>query len=664
MFVFSVIFAGSAFSQIINLSKLPRTSSNHPWVVAYENKVMVVWREEGGNSGSDYNIYYTLYSGTSWSNPRAAYNTGEISKNPHMDMGPDGVIHLVWADGAGSNREVYYGKYRNGAWQGTRQKVFTSPYNSNWQRIGIYRNNVLNVVWGSAMSAGISQHWRIRNTWKTDGTWNRTGKILSKNTPWSGDWDLAMHPDIFCKGDRAYVVWHEGSHATMSIKFSEKQGNGNWSYPIDITPTGKMYNWPGIVVDSSDNVHVICSKTGGHVWYTSRRDGTWTDLKPINQTKHQRGFVALDIDDQDVLHAVYQGGSYIYYNYGSKGGNWGQETKVSNGHEDMYPAIAADNNGYVHIAWCEADEGYDGDVYYSRLEAGYLADTSSPVASFTHSPEAGAPPLKVYFDAGQSSDPDGTIESYSWDFGDGSFGGGIKPNHTYTKKGIYTITLTVVDNDGLSGTAQGYVYVSTPPVAEFTMTPPMGVAPVSISFDASASYDPDGTIEKYRWDYGDETFGKGKKTSHTYGAAGDYTVMLEVVDDYGVSTTASKELKILRVYPPLNVHYEFKTNRNLFSIEYFFDITWAENPKNRQYGIDVVAYRVYRRVKGSQTYLERVNVSGDTFFFWDRRLEEADENRYEYAVTAVDNLGNESYLDTQGAPAVVPRKQKAEEKRI
>lgn len=656
-FVSLAVFTVSGYGEIVNLSNLPHTSSNHPWVLAYSNKVMVVWREEGGYSGGDKNTYYTVYSGGKWSKPKAAYSTGEMSKNPHIDIGPDGVIHLVWADGASSNREVYYGKFKNGAWQGSREKVFTSPYNSNWMRIGIYDNNVLNVVWASAMTAGISQHWRIRNTWKSGGSWNRNGKILSKNATWNGDWDLAMHPDIFCKGDRAYVVWHEGSHSTKSIKFSEKQGNGNWSNPIDVTPTGKMYSWPGIVVDSTDNVHVICSATGGKVWYTSRRSGTWSDIKPINQTRHQRGFVTLDIDDKDVLHAVYQSSSYIYYNYGSKGGNWAQETKVSNGEEDMYPCISADNNGYVHIVWCEADEGYDGDVYYSKLEAGYLADTNSPTAAFTHTPQAGKPPLNVSFDASTSSDSDGTIVSYTWDFGDGSFGSGVKTTHTYYQKEVYTVTLTVVDNDGLSGTAQGYVYVSDPPVAKFTMNPTIGVAPVTIKFDASASYDPDGTIVKYIWDFGDDSYGKDKYVSHKYDVAGDYIVTLEVIDNYGISTTTSKALKILRVHPPLNIQYEFKINRNLFSIEYFYEVTWDANPKNTQYGIHIASYRVYRRVKGSQTFIERANVGGDTFHFWDRRLEESDENRYEYTVTAIDNLGNESYLETQTTAITTPTKQ-------
>ncbi|MCK4761323.1 MAG: PKD domain-containing protein [Candidatus Aminicenantes bacterium] len=639
-----VLFTVFASGQAVNLSKLPNTPSNHPWVLPYGDKVMVVWREEGGYSGTNSDTFYSIKSNGSWSRPKPAYDTREFSKNPHIGIGPDGVIHLVWADGLSSGREIYYGKFQNGAWQGSRQKIISSPYNSNWPRIGIYDNNVINVAWCSAQFSGTSEHWRTRNTWKSGNSWSKS-VYLSKNATWNGDWDLAMHPDIFCQGSSAYVVWHEGSHSGKTIKFSEKESGGSWSDPVDVTPVGKMNSWPGIVVDSDNNVHVISSATGGKVNYTNRREGVWAEVKRINQERARRGFVTIDIDDNDTLHAVYQAGPYIYYNVANRLGVWGQEVKVSNGKEDMYPCISPDNNGYVHIVWCEADEGFDGDVFYTMLPAGEPPQVESPIAQFTHSPESGKPPLKVSFDASGSSDPDGTIVSYGWDFGDGSYGGGVKPNHTYTQKGIYTITLTVKDNDGISGIAQGYVYVTHPPVAVFTMNPSIGVAPVTVHFDASGSNDPDGTIAEYLWDFGDDTVGKGRTVSHRYEAADDYTVTLEVIDDYGAGGVASKLLRVLLIHPPVNIRSEFKINRNLFSIEYFFDVTWESNPLNLQNGIDVVSYRVYRRVKGAQAYTEPATVRGDVFHYWDRGLEQEDENRYEYTVAALDAQGNESLIE-------------------
>jgi PKD repeat protein len=74
-----------------------------------------------------------------------------------------------------------------------------------------------------------------------------------------------------------------------------------------------------------------------------------------------------------------------------------------------------------------------------------------------------------------------------------------------------------------------------PPTATFTLNPQNPVVGETITFDATASFDPDGTIVKYVWDFGDENTGTGKSFNHTYASAGDYTVKLKVVDDHGIS---------------------------------------------------------------------------------------------------------------------------------
>ena len=92
----------------------------------------------------------------------------------------------------------------------------------------------------------------------------------------------------------------------------------------------------------------------------------------------------------------------------------------------------------------------------------------SPVASFTRTPSSGDSPLEVAFDGSASSDPDGWITQYQWDFGDGETGTGVTTSHTYTTttSRTYTARLTVADNEEETTSASRLISVSvatTPP---------------------------------------------------------------------------------------------------------------------------------------------------------------------------------------------------------
>ncbi len=99
---------------------------------------------------------------------------------------------------------------------------------------------------------------------------------------------------------------------------------------------------------------------------------------------------------------------------------------------------------------------------------GYLSATKSvqvtipntpPSASFTASPITGPEPLNVTFDASRSGDPDGTIASYAWDFGDGQTGAGMIVAHSYTTNGTYAAVLTVTDNLGATNSYSSQINV-------------------------------------------------------------------------------------------------------------------------------------------------------------------------------------------------------------
>jgi len=77
----------------------------------------------------------------------------------------------------------------------------------------------------------------------------------------------------------------------------------------------------------------------------------------------------------------------------------------------------------------------------------------APSAAFSASPTVGPAPLQVRFDAGASTDPDGSIAAYQWDFGDGTEGSGVTVTHVYRTAGTYRASLTVRDDDGASAQA-------------------------------------------------------------------------------------------------------------------------------------------------------------------------------------------------------------------
>ena len=97
------------------------------------------------------------------------------------------------------------------------------------------------------------------------------------------------------------------------------------------------------------------------------------------------------------------------------------------------------------------------------LTKGAQPTNQPPVANFT----ASCTDLSCNFDGTGSSDPDGTIASYAWTFGDQSSGTGSTPNHSYAAAGSFSVTLTVTDDDGATAFVTKSVTPANPPVTSY-----------------------------------------------------------------------------------------------------------------------------------------------------------------------------------------------------
>jgi len=171
-------------------------------------------------------------------------------------------------------------------------------------------------------------------------------------------------------------------------------------------------------------------------------------------------------------------------------------------------------------------------------------DNQLPIA-ILNGPSFGLVNAFLAFDASPSTDPDGEISSYLWDFGDDTQARGESVEHAFTEEGTYQIKLTVVDNLEAEQSTTHEIIIASPNIPPIANAggPYKDLVNTPITFNGSLSYDPDGYIIKYTWDFGDNSTGDGMIVNHTYEQPGLYIVSLTVIDNNnGISKNTTTAL--------------------------------------------------------------------------------------------------------------------------
>jgi PKD repeat protein len=179
-----------------------------------------------------------------------------------------------------------------------------------------------------------------------------------------------------------------------------------------------------------------------------------------------------------------------------------------------------------------------------------------PVANFEYSPTQPLSGQPVSFNGLLSMDSDGDIVSYAWDFeNDGVVDAqDAFVSHTFAIPGTYDVALTVFDNggnsdkfirsilvDAASSTSRPPTTSFQPPIASFSYMPEQPMAGELVLFDATDSWDPDGEILAYSWDFNNDGSPDAETASaeHIFPEPGSFTVSLTVTDNAGASDTLS-----------------------------------------------------------------------------------------------------------------------------
>ena len=191
------------------------------------------------------------------------------------------------------------------------------------------------------------------------------------------------------------------------------------------------------------------------------------------------------------------------------------------------------------------------EVEIHLVPPGIIVPPSDLAPTFTYLPAAPSEGEAVSFDATEST---GAIASYSWTFGDGGTATGSVVAHTFGSTGSYQVTLTVADAVGRASSTTQIVTVEpgTGPSANFTYSPSAATVGTAINFNGLSSAPAAGrTISSYSWDFGDGSGASGPYPSHTYQAAGTYTVTLLVTDNFGKTGSTTKTVAVSAFAAPV-----------------------------------------------------------------------------------------------------------------
>jgi PKD repeat protein len=176
-----------------------------------------------------------------------------------------------------------------------------------------------------------------------------------------------------------------------------------------------------------------------------------------------------------------------------------------------------------------------------------VSANSPPRAEFRGDPLSGEAPLTVLF-TNRSTDPEGRLASFQWDFGDGVASALKNPVHAFLEPGTYVVALVVRDDRGTpSAPRRQFITVraagestNRAPVADFRADPTRGSAPLAVRF-TNRSSDPEDDTLAFVWDFGDGTRSTEANPIHVYHQIGVFETTLMAIDARGERSTAATE---------------------------------------------------------------------------------------------------------------------------
>jgi PKD repeat protein len=261
------------------------------------------------------------------------------------------------------------------------------------------------------------------------------------------------------------------------------------------------------------------------------------------------------------------------------------------------------------------------DPDFSKTQANPVC-IGSPGIDFTASPVAGP-----------------TIQSYVWDFGDGTTTAPLATNtvnHPYASNGLYYVNLTVTDTAGCTGNERKLDFIDavdcnvTPPGAAYLFSPPAPCPGQTVSFSDGSLGQPDPPTS-WQWNFGDGNFSTLQNPTHTYLTPGNYTVRLVASNAGGSSSLTQSVIVGNCVFAP---EVELRAR----SLQEAVQLSW-QLPSESGEGL---SFQVERSADGQFfEVLDQIRGTEDTWYaYWDRNLP---AYQLSYRLKVIDQDGSFTY---------------------
>jgi len=459
---------------------------------------------------------------------------------------------------------------------------------------------------------------------RTRSTWTQQAKLLPSDGV-ANDWfgvSVSLYGDTALVGAHgnddngdsagsAYIFTRNGTTWTQQAKLLADDGAPldcfGWAVSLfgDTALIGAQYD------DDNGN-------ESGSAYVFTRNGNAWTqqaELHPSGPGPSDLFGCSVSISGETALIGAYwdddneedSGSAYVFIRTDN---NWTQEQKLlaSDGaYSDRFGyAVSLDGDTALIGAYWDNDNGeHSGSAYVFTRTGSSWTQQAKLLASDGYIVDWFGVSVSLSGDTaliGACYDDDNDYES-------GSAYVYTRTNATWTQQakllasdgqGMDTFgwSVSLSDNRALIGanfnigTGSAYVFgkENEPPVADFTWTPPNPTSYHQTTFNASASYDTDGTITSYEWDWNNdgvyEETHSTPLTTHVWTSAGSYPVTLRVTDDGGVASTIIKIVNVssititIKVNSGLGVNVVF-TNKGSMNVT---NVYWQLQAKGGKYG--------------------------------------------------------------------------------